>query len=173
MIIKLLFVNSFKILIPLLTMKKGDFVALLDSNQTGVIGKILSDKKVELILDNGFTVQVNTDKLEKSTPPEKNKSIPKKHSIAMPPYRVDLHIENLLNDHSYLSNGEKIRLQLEVFEKSLSAAIASGMFEITFVHGVGQGVLRKQIHAILKKTKEIKSFADAQFDRGATVVKIY
>ena len=155
-------------------MELHDYIKLKDSEATGQITRILSRNKVEVALDNGFSLTVQISKLELIPPPEKeeNRSV-KKPKIAMPPPRVDLHIEHLTTAHRTLTNAEKIILQLNEFERQLDAAIGSGMLEITFVHGVGAGKLREEIHKRLRREKQIKSFMDAQWDRGATLVKFY
>ncbi len=92
-----------------------------------------------------------------------------------PPRSIDLHIEQLHDKPDSLSNCEKMRIQLEVFEKNLNQAIASGMDEITFIHGLGNGVLRKEIHKRLSQIGNIKYFQDTQKDQwgyGATLVRI-
>lgn len=95
-------------------------------------------------------------------------------SVAAPPSEVDLHIEKLVPDHVKMSNTAILNIQLETFEKALDAAIASGMSEITFIHGVGNGVLRNEIHKRLAKNPYIGFYQDAQkekFGYGATLVK--
>jgi hypothetical protein len=92
-----------------------------------------------------------------------------------PPREIDLHIEQLTKDFSLMSNSEMVRLQMETFEKNLNYAIASGMDEITFIHGIGNGVLRKEIHKYLSHLGNIKYFQDTQksrFGYGATLVRI-
>lgn len=92
-----------------------------------------------------------------------------------PPRSIDLHIEQLHPDPDGLSNSEKMRIQLEIFEKTLNQALTSGMDEITFIHGVGNGVLRKEIHKRLSQLGNIKYFQDTQKDQwgfGATLVRI-
>ncbi|MBT0811150.1 Smr/MutS family protein [Litoribacter ruber] len=99
----------------------------------------------------------------------------KPHQFERPAQSVDLHIEKLTKDHQFMSNSEMLKLQLETFEKSLDAAIATGMDEISFVHGIGNGVLRKEIHKALSQMKNIKYFQDSQqsrFGYGATLVRI-
>lgn len=74
-----------------------------------------------------------------------------------------------------MSNSEILRIQLEAFEKNLDQAIASGMDQITFIHGIGNGVLRKEIHKRLSQIQNIKYFQDTQKDNwgyGATLVRI-
>ena len=68
-----------------------------------------------------------------------------------------------------------IAIQLKTFEQQLEKAIASGMDEITFIHGVGNGVLRTELHRRMSKHKNVKFYEDAQkekFGYGATKVKI-
>ena len=96
-------------------------------------------------------------------------------SFPRPPKEVDLHIEKLTKDYDLMSNSEMLKLQLEVFEKNLNYAIAGGMDEISFIHGIGNGVLRKEIHRYLSQLPNIKYFKDTQkspFGYGATLVRI-
>jgi hypothetical protein len=87
---------------------------------------------------------------------------------------VDLHITELVEDPSGLSNFEMLNIQLERFEKELDEALAKHMRKIIFIHGVGNGRLRQEITSILKHTKGI-TFQDASFKEygfGATQVNI-
>ncbi len=101
----------------------------------------------------------------------KSESLPPRN----PPNSIDLHIEKLVANSLGMSNSEMLRIQLDTFEKNLDQAIASGMDEITFVHGIGNGVLRKEIHKQLSQMRNIKYFQDTQKDQwgyGATRVRI-
>lgn len=92
-----------------------------------------------------------------------------------PSKSIDLHIEKLATDPKGMSNSEMLRVQLESFERNLDQAMASGMDEITFIHGIGNGVLRKEIHKRLSQLQNIKYFQDTQKDQwgyGATLVRI-
>jgi hypothetical protein len=105
----------------------------------------------------------------------KGEGVVSKASFPRPPKEVDLHIENLTKDVSNMSNSAMLKLQLETFDKNLNYAIASGMDEITFIHGLGNGVLRNEIHKHLSQLPNIKYFQDSQksrFGYGATLVKI-
>jgi len=87
---------------------------------------------------------------------------------------IDLHIGKITGDFSRLSNEEILKKQLGAFENGLELAIANGMEEITFIHGVGNGVLRDELHRRLSKNQHVQYFKDAQkekFGYGATLVK--
>lgn len=95
--------------------------------------------------------------------------------IRKPKPSIDLHIEELVNNADGLSNSEMLKIQLAAFEENLDRAIGSGMDQITFIHGIGNGVLRKEIHKRLSQMKNINYFQDTQKDRwgyGATLVRI-
>src|SRR5690606_14127462 len=65
--------------------------------------------------------------------------------------QIHLHIEKLAKYHDLMSNSEMLKLQMETFEKNLNYAIATGMDEITFIHGIGNGVLRRELHKYLSQ----------------------
>jgi hypothetical protein len=95
--------------------------------------------------------------------------------IPVPAVEIDLHIEQIAAHHASLSKEEILTLQVDYFRKNLERAIAHNMEEITFIHGVGNGVLKNAVHKELSSIKTIKWFSDAQKDKygyGATLVKI-
>jgi hypothetical protein len=96
-------------------------------------------------------------------------------TVLKPASVVDLHIEKLTTAHAGMSKHEILKTQLETFEKQLENAIASGMHDITFIHGVGNGTLRMELHKRLSRHTHVQFFEDAQkekFGYGATKVKI-
>ncbi len=66
-------------------------------------------------------------------------------------HKVDLHIEKLSSRHQNLSSAEKLEIQLNEFEKQLDLAIALHQHSIVFIHGVGKGVLKNEIHKKLNQ----------------------
>ena len=86
---------------------------------------------------------------------------------------VDLHIEKLLPDTTGMSAGDMLKFQLDTFEKQLDLAIANGKSDITFIHGIGNGILKQELHKRLAQNKNISFFSDARkekFGYGATLV---
>ncbi|TGE18292.1 Smr/MutS family protein [Hymenobacter elongatus] len=99
--------------------------------------------------------------------------------LVAPSHEVDLHLEALhpeaATEEPPLSNTAILKLQLEAFEDTLSRALATNMHEIVFIHGSGNGTLRKELHKLLSRNKDIKFFEDAQkekFGYGATLVRL-
>jgi len=96
-----------------------------------------------------------------------------KPKVAKPAQEIDLHIERLRDDHHFLSQTEIVNTQLEAFKKALDAAIVHQMPSIVFIHGVGNGTLRDQIHKTISKHPQVRTFMDAKkekFGYGATEV---
>lgn len=92
-----------------------------------------------------------------------------------PDAEIDLHIEKLDADWESLTPMQIMHIQTSTFEKKLDQAIACGMDEITFIHGVGNNVLKNELHKRLSKNKRIDFFKDAKKERfgyGATLVKL-
>ena len=88
---------------------------------------------------------------------------------------VDLHIEALTDDYQKLDNAEMLNMQLSAFEKTFDQAVAAGLDEITFIHGVGAGKLRQALHRRLSQHPHVAHYRDARRDKfgaGATTVKI-
>jgi len=86
---------------------------------------------------------------------------------------VDLHIEKLTDNWKHLSNFEILTIQLKEFEKFYELAVSYNQINLTFIHGVGTGKLRNEIHEILKTKKEVKSFVNqysSAYGYGATEI---
>jgi hypothetical protein len=89
-----------------------------------------------------------------------------------PPSEIDLHIEELSPDHyDVMTNEAIITMQLEHFEIYLDKALAANMDSIIFIHGIGTGKLRLEIHRRLSGHPHVKYYQDAYKDKfgyGAT-----
>jgi len=86
---------------------------------------------------------------------------------------VDLHIEKIMDDWKGLTNFEIMTIQLKELEKYYELAVAHRQASIIFIHGVGTGRLRDEIHEILRTKKEVKYFVNqyqASYGYGATEV---
>ncbi len=86
---------------------------------------------------------------------------------------IDLHIEKLDDNWKRLSNYEILTLQLRTFEKFYQLAIVHRQPSLIVIHGVGEGVLRDEIHSILRSKKEVKSYVNQfhpNYGYGATEI---
>ncbi len=120
----------------------------------------LSHEKINRLLAEKEDISDTTGK--KST--KKTESDPKE---------VDLHIEELVEDHRGMSNSEILETQMARFTAELEEAVRSNKRRIVFIHGVGNGKLRFKIrHELDRKYPRLK-YQDASFREygyGATMV---
>lgn len=88
---------------------------------------------------------------------------------------VDLHIQHIMDDYSYLSTGAIVEIQLARFRTSLTGAIKAGQKKIVYIHGKGAGKLKRDIVRIIDNEYPRCSHQDASFAEygyGATLVII-
>jgi hypothetical protein len=90
---------------------------------------------------------------------------------------VDLHINQLLDSTSGLSNADMINCQLSKFHEVMKANSSKKGQKIVFIHGKGEGVLRAAMEKELKTVyKRFCRFQDASFREygyGATMITIF
>lgn len=109
----------------------------------------------------------NVDK-PKSQPILKHKSV---NDIV----EVDLHINELLDNTDGMSNGEILNYQLDKFRETIEQYKNKKGQKIVFIHGKGNGVLRKAVLDELKHKYKNYPYQDASFREygfGATMITI-
>ena len=115
----------------------------------------------------------DADEEEKRNAASKGKSKQEKFTVLTRQKVVDLHIEELIKDHSSMNNSQIISYQLNYFLYEMDQALLNKLHKITFIHGVGNGVLRSSIREELKRFPNIR-FAEApqeKFGYGGTEVE--
>lgn len=97
-----------------------------------------------------------------------------KHVTAREEAVVDLHIHELIDDPSNLEQSEILDFQIRYFLKCLDSARMHHFRKVTFIHGVGNGVLRDQIRLHLSSTEGVQYFDApmAQYGVGALEVRL-
>ena len=90
---------------------------------------------------------------------------------------VDLHINQLVETASGMTNADMLNCQLSKFHETIKANAGKKGQKIVFIHGKGEGVLRTALEKELKTTyKRQCRFQDASFREygfGATLVIIF
>ncbi len=88
---------------------------------------------------------------------------------------IDLHIQELLDNYSNLTNTEMLTVQMDKFREEMAKAIRIGIKKIVFIHGVGNGTLKTELRRELERKYSKYSTQDASFREygyGATMVII-
>lgn len=86
---------------------------------------------------------------------------------------IDLHIAELLDDISNMTNAEMVTVQMDKFRKELENALKTGVKKIVFIHGVGNGTLKSEVRRELDRNYAKYPMQDASFREygfGATMV---
>ncbi|TYP96511.1 hypothetical protein C7447_10777 [Tenacibaculum adriaticum] len=105
--------------------------------------------------------------------PKKSKSSFKKikKEVVM---EVDLHAEKLVKSTRGMDNFDILNLQLDTARHKLEYCIKKKISKIVFIHGVGEGVLKTELHYLFNKYPV--KYSDAsyqQYGLGATEVYIF
>jgi hypothetical protein len=88
---------------------------------------------------------------------------------------IDLHIEELLDDYSNMSNAQIIQVQLNYFQNALDKAMNEHLKKLIVIHGVGNGRLKQEVRAIIATNPSLKYYdaSYARFGFGATEIVFF
>jgi hypothetical protein len=98
-----------------------------------------------------------------------------KHKTSPREAVVDLHIGELVDDYAKMDTNQILNYQLNYFVRCLESAIKSYITKVTFIHGVGEGVLKTKMMDILREYDNVRT-KDASlknFGYGATEILIW
>ena len=166
-------------------LKIGDKVKFLKSNDFGTIVNIISERKIQVEDSSLFLTVVNVKDIVKfddctdtvqaygdvmfSKESKENTSVKKMSRQNLNEVKIDLHIENLSNDFLAMTNFEIVQIQLKKCEDALINAINSNAQKLIIVHGIGEGVLKKEVHNLLLRF-ELRYFVS--INGGSTEVML-
>ena len=88
---------------------------------------------------------------------------------------VDLHLEMIPDAPRNLGAKNVLGFQMAYAEKMLDKAVAAGLSKITFIHGAGDGVLKREVQKLGKQHPNISSYGKGdpgKYGSGATFLKI-
>ncbi len=164
-------------------LKTGQSVVLMDSNLRGKIVGL--GKKVRIELEDGLVIEsaygefAVTDKAEiaslketkvkakkTGTASKQNKPMVSSDGSLM----VDLHIEAIPGGMS-VPKGKQLQFQMDTFRKVIRENISHRGMKITFIHGIGDGILKA---AIRKELDEVLALRCSYCvgDPAVTIVSI-
>jgi dsDNA-specific endonuclease/ATPase MutS2 len=144
----------------------GDKILFKKENLQGEIVRINSLYKVTVLSVDGFEMNVSvkdlvrieqaTDKAtsygddfySKELDSKGIKSQKKQRSQSV--LKVDLHIELLTLNYQHLDNFEIVQIQLNECYNKIEKALNSNITKLKIIHGIGEGILKNEVHAILK-----------------------
>ena len=144
-------------------LKIGQSVVLMDSNLRGKIVGLGKTVRIELedglVIESAYGEFAVTDKAEIASLKEtkvkaKKTSVGYRRSTSMNfvgSLTIDLHIEAIPGGND-IPKGQQLQFQLETFRKVIRENISHRGMKISFIHGIGDGILKA---AIRKELDEV------------------
>ena len=160
----------------------GQSVVLMDSNLRGRIvglGKtVLIELEVGLVIESTNGEFAVTDKAEIASLKEtkvnaKKTSVGHRRSTPMNSdgsLTIDLHIEAIPGGNG-IPKGQQLQFQLETFRKVIRENISHRGMKISFIHGIGDGILKAAIRKELNEVLALRCSYSVG-DPAVTVVTI-
>lgn len=146
-------------------LKTGQAVVLMDSDLRGKIVSI--GRKVSIELEDGLTIEASygefavTDEIEMSSLKESKvkvkRTVPVKSHLnsASGHLTVDLHIEAIPGGRN-IPKGRQLEFQLDTFRKIIRQNLSHRGMTITFIHGIGDGILKTAIRRELDEVLALR-----------------
>ena len=139
--------------------KIGDKVKFLRSNDFGVVESIISERKLKVRDSSDFISVVNIndiiiyDNSTNTVASYGDMKTNKKTKIVsnLNVLKLDLHIENLISDYQQMTNFEIVQVQVKKCEDFLLKSFNTNVQKLIIVHGIGEGVLKKEVHELLNR----------------------
>ena len=146
----------------------GDKILFKKESLQGEIIRINSPYKVTVLSVDGFEMNVSVKDLvkieegtDKVTSYGENfyskdlnskiiKSQKKQRVRSQRVLKVDLHIELLISDYQEMDNFEIVQIQLKECHNKIEKALRSKITKLEIIHGIGEGTLKNEVHAILR-----------------------
>ena len=163
-------------------LKTGQSVVLMDSNLRGKIIGLSKTVRIELedglVIESAYGEFAVTDKSEiaslKETKVNTKKTITaSKQAKQTNPdgsLTIDLHIE-AISGGSNIPKGQQLQFQIETFRKVIRENISHRGMKISFIHGIGDGILKAAIRKELDEVLALRCSYSVG-DPAVTIVTI-
>ncbi len=141
--------------------KKALIITILEDNLMNKAIEQLSEKKLQRVIKHKENQAVKKISKPKQQPEKKE---------------VDLHLHQILDDETGMSDADKLEYQLNYFRAEMDKALKNGSpKKIVFIHGIGVGKLKHKLRSELQRKYKSCLYQDASFAEygfGATLVLI-
>lgn len=160
-------------------LKVGQQVVLMDSSLRGHI--VALGKRVDIELEDGLLIEASygefaiTDNTELET--LKSSKVRHKQTVPNTPrskasgcLEIDLHIEALPGGRS-VPKGQQLQFQMDTFKRVIRENLSRRGMKISFIHGVGDGILKSAIRKELDEVLALRCTYSVG-DPAVTIVSI-
>ena len=139
----------------------GAVAQIAGTDYVGVIEKLQGEKAILRI--GAIKMDVNAKKLVKTEKKPKGASLPRDTSMEETPAAVP---------SSIMVRGMNVQDALPMVERYLDQALRRGHTSVTVIHGRGEGILRREIHALCASLKYVESYRLGDAGEGGYGVTI-
>lgn len=154
--------------------QEGNFKHIDVINANALIVEMVQMDYQEMISKNPEQEKDSEPVEETKAKVKKQKSLIHQHKIGPLEAEIDLHISALVDDFSHLKPHEIVMHQVDYFNNTLEDAMLNQFEKIIYIHGIGNGTLKKKLKDELRDYEEIE-VRDASFNRygyGAIELRI-
>ncbi len=145
------------------SLKPGDEVKIPSLNQSGTIVSID---------ENGKNAQVQIGMMKMTLPASGLLKDNKQHK------QVQKGLQKMIQNKTETSKSEvdvrgtDLEEAMYLIDKYLDDAYLSGREQVTIIHGIGGGILKRGIQGMLKKNRLVNKFRDGQYGEGGAGVTV-
>jgi hypothetical protein len=144
-------------------------------NEKAIIFRLAGPDTLRKVAGKHEAVKVDEEPVETEATEQKKETLIGRYAVGPHTAVVDLHIGEIVDNIAGLSSHDMFLLQMKHFEKTLESAMTNNFKKVTFIHGIGNGVLK---NAITQKLKEYENLQDksaslAEYGHGAIDVLIH
>ena len=88
--------------------------------------------------------------------------------------KVDLHFDKLVDFPKNYDPQRRLEMQIQIARNTLDKARRGGIRKVIIIHGVGQGLLKEEVHKLLERRDDLIFYdaSYARYGRGATEVEL-
>jgi len=137
--------------------KEGNYLSNTLLQGKALIITLMLQSALSSVSGNEHNKKYDQSNLAKVTESIKERPLIDKHRTNLNEAVVDLHIAELVDNILGLSSLDMLNTQLEYFKKTFHSAISNEYTKVTFIHGVGNGVLKAAIIKELEDYEGIKN----------------
>jgi hypothetical protein len=154
--------------------KEGSYQSSTLLQGKTILVSIAPESTLEPASDSEEAMKAGIQHQSRPASPVREQQLIDKHRTGQGEATVDLHIGELVQNISGLKSQDMFNIQMDYFRKSLESAIHNDYHKITFIHGIGNGVLK---HAIMEELEHYEGLENsmasiAKFGAGALDVLI-
>lgn len=154
--------------------KEGNYVSNSLLQGKALLVTIMQQSALETVAQSEHDKKFNQSAKAKIAEPVKEKPLIEKHKSGINEAIIDLHIGEIVDNIAGLSSHDMFIMQLDYFKRTLQSAILNDYTKVTYIHGVGNGVLKSAIVKELEEHEGIenKMASISKFGAGAIDILI-